>query len=93
MAEKARGISAGIFGIVLGVIEVIIASAVIYFGIYFNMMFSEVVRSPYLPSYWIGFVGATDYMILFGGVYLLVHAIKRIVDQFFMVYLSAKISE
>jgi len=92
MAEKARNISRGIFGIIFGIIEIIIAVFVIYFGIHFNMMASEVAKSPYLPYYYPGLVAAVSYLILFGGIYLLVHAIKRIIDQVFMVYLSAKTS-
>lgn len=96
MAEKARGAGVGLFGVVLGIVEVIIASFIISIGTYFSMMVSEITRaSQYYtpPQYYSGLLGATSSLIMFGGIYVLIHAAKRIVDQGFMAYLSTKMPE
>ena len=90
MAEKARGAGVGVVGVVLGVIQIIIAAFIISFGTYFNMMVSDLTRSVIFQQYFSGLLGAVNYLILFGGIYVLVHAIKRIVDQGFMAYISTK---
>jgi len=89
MAEKARGAGVGIIGVILGVIQIIMAAFIISFGTYFNKMISSLGLYG-LPQYFSGLLGAVNFLILFGGIYVLVHAIKRIVDQGFMAYLSTK---
>ena len=97
MAEKARGAGVGLIGVVLGVVEIIMAAFIISFGTYFNMMVAEYTKPvpPYYtpPAYLSGLLGAVNFLIMFGGIYVLVHAIKRIVDQGFMAYISTKKTE
>jgi hypothetical protein len=96
MAEKARGAGVGLIGVVLGFIEIVLASFIISFATYFSMMISEITRQTQYytpPQYYSGLLGATSSLLMFGGIYVLVHAIKRIVDQGFMAYLSTKTQE
>jgi len=95
MAEKARGAGVGLVGVVLGVIQIALAAFILSFGTYLSMIFSEIARSPGLTfaQYWMGLLGAVNSFIMFGGIYVLVHAVKRIVDYGFMAYLSTKKSE
>ncbi|MGB9694334.1 MAG: hypothetical protein ACPLYF_05765 [Fervidobacterium sp.] len=93
MAEKVRGIGVNLFGIVLGVIEMILASFIISFATYFNMMIAEITKptewyTP--PAYISSLLGAAGSLIMFGGVYVLVHAIKCVVDKAFMAYIASK---
>lgn len=96
MAEKARSAGLGLFGVVLGIIEVLIAAFIMSFATYFNMMASDITKaSSYYtpPLYYGGLLGAITSLIMFGGIYVLIHAIKRIVDQGFVAYLSTKMPE
>jgi hypothetical protein len=88
MAEKARGIGNGLFGVVLGVIETILGAFIVSFSTYWSMMISGITSSPYNPSYLPGMYGVVGSLITFGGLYVLLHGIKRIIDSGFMTYLS-----
>ena len=90
MAEKARGAGVGLIGAVLGIVEIILAAFIISFGTYFNMMVAEITKVPGTPAYLSGLLGAVNFLIMFGGIYVMVHAIKRIVDQGLMAYVSTK---
>ena len=93
MAEKIRGAGSGLFGVILGVIEAIFASFLISFATYFNVMTVEITKPQQYytpPAYLGGIFGAAGSMITFGGVYMMIHAVKKIVDQAFMAYLSSK---
>ena len=91
MAEKARGVGNGLFGIILGVIETIFASFLISFSTYFGMWTADITRySSGSQSYIGGLFGAAGFMIMFGGVYVLLHGIKRIIDHGFAAYLASK---
>jgi uncharacterized membrane protein len=93
MAEKVRGIGVSLFGVVLGVIEMILASFIISFATYFNMMVAEVTKPTQWytpPAYMGGLFGAAGSLIMFGGVFVLVHAIKCVVDRAFMAYIASK---
>lgn len=89
MAEKARGVGNGLFGIILGVIETIFAAFLISFATYFGMWTTDVTRYT-SQSYVSGIYGAATSMIMFGGVYVLLHGIKRIIDHGFTAYLASK---
>ncbi len=89
MAEKARGVGNGLFGIILGVIETLFASFLISFSTYFGMWTADITRYS-SESYIGGLFGAASSMIMFGGVYVLLHGIKRIIDHGFATYLSSK---
>ena len=93
MAEKVRGVGNGLFGVILGVIEIIFASFLVSFSTYFSMMTAEITKplqyyTP--PAYLGGLFGAAGSMIMFGGIYMLLHGVKRVVDQAFMAYISSK---
>ena len=99
MAEKARGITVSIFGISLAVIQVILACFIIYFAINFSIMISGIMYPTYpiydkemigTPGYLVGLLNATSALLLFGGIYVLVHAIKRIIDNVFRTYIASK---
>jgi hypothetical protein len=90
MAEKARGIGVGIFGVILGVIEAVLASYIISFAINFNSMVNTLYGGYYQPAYLTGLYGAASSILMFGGVYVLIHAIKRIVDYTFLTYIASK---
>jgi len=92
MAEKARGASVSIIGMVLGCVEIIIAAFIISFATSFNLWVLQITAPTQyytFPTYMSGLLGATASILLFGGIYVLLHAVKRIVDQGFMAYLSA----
>jgi hypothetical protein len=96
MAEKARGITVNIFGIILGVLELLLAIFIIYIAINVNIMIAQVMSSfgyyaP--PAYLIGLINAAGILILLGGIYVLVYAIKRIIDHMFGVFISFKQSK
>jgi hypothetical protein len=96
MAEKARGITVSIFGIILGVFELLLAILIIYIAINVNIMIAQVLSSfgYYVPpAYLIALVNAAGILILLGGIYVLVYAIKRIIDHMFGVFTSFKKSE
>jgi len=93
MAEKARGVTVSIFGIILGAIEVLLAIFIIYIAVNINIMIAQIMSSfgyyaP--PGYLIAVTNATGVLILLGGVYVLVHAVKRIINHVFMGYISFK---
>jgi len=88
MAEKVRGIGNGLFGIILGIIEAIFASLIIAFAYYWNVMTSSTTSSYSSQSYYPGMYGVIGSMITFGGLYVLIHGIKRIVDNAFLAYLA-----
>lgn len=92
MAEKARGVGNGLFGIILGVLETIFASFLISFSTYFGMWTADATRYS-SQSYISGIYGAATSMIMFGGVYVLLHGIKRIIDHGFAAYLASKQKE
>jgi hypothetical protein len=89
MAEKTRGIGNGLFGVILGAIETIFGSFIISFATYWSMMTASITSGSYYgASYLPGMYGVTGSMISFGGIYVLLHGIKRVVDQAFMAYLA-----
>ena len=92
MAERARGAGVSFFGVILGAVEMILGAFIISFATYFNMMVAEVTKLPayMMPAYIGGLLGATGSLIIFGGVFVLLHAVKRIVDQAFMIYIASK---
>lgn len=93
MAEKARGVGNGIFGMLLGAIEVIFASFFFSFATYFGVMAAEITKpTSYItyPTYYPPMLGAASSMIQFASIYVLLHGIKRIVDYGFMAYISTK---
>jgi hypothetical protein len=100
VAEKAHGMTVSIFSIVLAVIELILACFIIYFAVNFSIMVSAIMY-PYYPiygremmvqplGYLVGLLNATSALLLIGGIYVLVHAIKRIVDHIFKTYISSR---
>lgn len=93
MAEKARGVGNGLFGMLLGVIEVIFASFFFSFATYFGMMAASI-TSPQLytvyPSFYPGLLGAASSMVQFGSIYVLLHGIKRTIDNGFIAYISTR---
>jgi cytochrome c-type biogenesis protein CcmE len=93
MAEKARGVTVSIFGMILGVIELLLAIFIIYVAINISILIAQVMSSfgyyaP--PAYLVGLMDAAGVLILLGGIYVLVHSIKRIIDQLFMAYISLR---
>jgi hypothetical protein len=90
MSEKTRGIGVSLFGIILGGIEIILAAFIVSFSTYFTMLTADVTKASYMPAYWSGLLGATSSLVMVGGIYVLVHGVKRIVDQTFLAYISAK---
>lgn len=99
MAEKAHGMTVSVFGIVLAVIELILALFIMYFAVNFSIMISGVIMPPiYLTpaqmvqplGYLVGLLNATSALLLIGGIYVLVHAIKRIIDYIFKTYIASK---
>jgi hypothetical protein len=76
-----------LFGIILGIIETIIASFIISFATYWSVMTSTI-NSGYNPGYALGMYGTIGSLITFGGIYVLLHGIKRIVDHAFMAYVA-----
>jgi hypothetical protein len=98
MTEKAHSITVSVFGIVLAVIELILALFIMYFAINFNIMISEIIMPPiYLRPemvqplwYLVGLLNATSALLLIGSIYVLVHAIKRIVDYIFKAYIASR---
>jgi len=93
MAEKARDVGNGIFGMLLGIIEVIFASFFFSFATYFGMLAAEMTNPTgysTVPSFYGGLLGAASSMILFGSIYVLLHGIKRIIDYGFIAFVSTK---
>jgi uncharacterized membrane protein len=98
MADKAHGVTVSIFGTVLGVIELLLALVIIYFAINFNIMVSAIIMPPvvYSPGmaqtlgYVVGLLNATNALLFIGGAYVLVHAVKRIIDYIFKAYIASK---
>jgi len=94
MVEKAHGITVSVFGIALAVIELILACFIIYFSINFNTMISGILYPTYavamIATYLVGLLNATSALLLIGGIYVLVHAIKRIIDYIFKAYIASK---
>jgi hypothetical protein len=97
MAEKAHGMTVSIFGIALAVIELILACFIIIFAINFNIMTTGIIMPPIydmrmigLPGYLVGLLIATSALLLLGSIYVLVHAIKRIIDNVFKTYIASK---
>jgi hypothetical protein len=100
MAEKAHGMTVSIFGIVLAVIELILACFIIYFAVNFSIMVSGIMYPYYAIydrgmmvqplGYLVGLLNATNALLLIGGIYVLVHAIKRIIDYIFKTYITSK---
>lgn len=93
MAEKAQGVGNGLFGMILGIIEVLFGSFFFSFATYFGIMAIEITKpSSYsaMPSFYSGLLGAASSMILFGSIYVLIHGIKRIIYNGFMAFLSTK---
>ena len=93
MAEKIRGVGVNVFGVILGAIEMVLASFIISFATYFNMMAADLTKPTQWytpPAYMGGLLGATGSLIMFGGVFVFVHAIKSVVDKGFMAYISSK---
>lgn len=88
MAEKVRGIGNGLFGVILGTIETIFGSFIISFATYWSMMTASTTGGSYYPNYLPGMYGVIGSMITFGGIYVLLHGIKRIVDNAFIAYLA-----
>jgi hypothetical protein len=93
--EKAHNLTMSSFGIVLAVIELILACVIIYFSINFSIMISGLY--PVYPTemmqplgYLVALLNATRALLLLGGIYVLVHAIKRLIDNIFKVYLASK---
>lgn len=83
----------GLMGMVLAVIQMIISVFIISFAASYNLWVSELlVPSQYYtpPQYLSGLLGATTSLALFGGIYVLVHSIKRIVDHGFQAYLGTE---
>jgi len=78
-------------GIGLAIIQMIIAVFIISFAFSYSMWVSELlVATQYYtpPQYLSGLLNATTSLALFGGIYVLVHSIKRIVDNGFQAYLG-----
>lgn len=95
MAEKAHGVTVSIFGIGLAIIQVILACFIIYFAINFNIMISGITTPAYdmvmsSPGYLVGLLNATSALLLIGGIYVLIHAIKRIIDYAFKTYIASR---
>jgi hypothetical protein len=99
VVEKAHNITMSVFGIVLAVIELILACVIIYFSINFNLLISGIIGySVYGVAqmmtqplgYLVGLLNATGALLLLGGIYVLVHAIKRLIDNIFKSYIASK---
>jgi hypothetical protein len=93
MAEKARGVTVSILGLGLGVFQLILGFLIVYFWFNFSLMIAEIVKTfgyyaP--PAYLVGLLDATKLLVLFGGIYVILHAIKRIVDYAFKAYIASK---
>lgn len=97
MSEKTRTVWGGIFGVALGMIQLIIATSIISFYIYYNMMVDELTSPTYYyegPPGWVGgLFGSIGWMILIGGIYVLINAIKRIIDHGLAAYIASKEQE
>jgi uncharacterized membrane protein len=99
VVEKGHGLTVSAFGIVLAVFELILACFIIYFAVNFSIMISGVITPPiYLTpaqmvqplGYLVGLLNATNALLLIGGIYVLVHAIKRLIDHIFKTYIASK---
>jgi len=100
MVEKAHSMTVSIFGIVLAVIELILACFIIYFAINFSIMISGTmspiiygtgqIRPPEPARYLVSLLNATSALLLIGGIYVLIHAVKRIIDHIFKAYIASK---
>jgi hypothetical protein len=97
VVEKAHNVTVSVFGITLAVWELILGGVIIYFAINFNLLISGLM-SPIV--YGIGMLGpagflgalfnATSALLIVGGIYVLTHAIKRLIDNIFKSYIASK---
>jgi len=92
MSEKVHTYGVALFEVILGVLQMIIAATMFSFYTFWLLMISEISRAqyPYYPDYYAGMLGAAGSMILFLGIYVLIHAVRRIVDHGLAAYVASK---
>lgn len=93
MAEKPRTYGVAILEIVLGIIQLIIASGIFSVHVYYDMMLLEMEEYNIEPTWMKGLYDAIGFIILFGAIYVLIHAIRRIVDHGLAAYVASKKEE
>jgi hypothetical protein len=92
VSEKAHVYGVALFEVILGVLQMIIAATTFSLYTFWLMMISEISRTQYsyYPDYYVGMLGAAGSIILFLGIYVLIHAVRRIVDHGLAAYVASK---
>jgi len=96
LAEKTRMVGVSIFGVILGAVELVIASFLISMATYVNMMIAEITRTLSFPppaSYLNSILGTLGSLMMFAGIYVLFHSVKRIIDHGLMAYIAGQRKE
>lgn len=70
----------------------IVAATMFSFYTFWLIMISEIsgAQYQYYPDYFAGMLGAAGSIILFLGIYVIIHAVRRIVDHGLAAYVASK---
>lgn len=79
--EKIRAIAVAIIELVLGSLMAYIGFQLFNISEVWRIVIAETPQSPYIPEYIIGLYNAILMIIIVGGIFSLIHGIKRIVDN------------
>lgn len=92
ISEKTHVYSVALFEVILGVLQLIIGATMLSFYTYWLMMIANIGRAAYMysPDYLTGMLGAGGSIILFVGIYVLIHAVRRIIDHGLAAYIASK---
>ena len=90
MSERTRTTWAGLFGVSLGIIELVLGAFIVSFAVSFSLIIENAFLTAGAPSTTLNFFNALTGIAGFGGIYVLVHAVKRSVDNGFSAYIASK---
>jgi TRAP-type C4-dicarboxylate transport system permease small subunit len=79
--EKIRAIAVAIIELVLGSLMAYIGFQLFNISEVWRIITEEVTQSPYTPEHIIGLYNAILMVIIVGGIFSLIHGIKRMVDN------------
>lgn len=89
MSEKTRVYGVALFEVILGVLQMIVAATMFSFYTFWLIMISEISGPQYQYSeYIVGMLGAAGSIILALGIYVIIHAVRRIVDHGLTAYVA-----
>lgn len=79
--EKVRAIAVAIIELVLGSLMAYIGFQLFNISEIWRIVIMEAAQSPYTPEYIIGLYNAILLVIIGGGIFAVIHGVKRMVDN------------